>query len=317
MARVPRAEGLALMRRIVLELRALAELWLLPLAVAVLPYRAGIASARVLARTLPLYREAADAGAARWREVVTGGDEDAFRADFRFAQLVDHADLFWSLTRSRAFLRQRLAAPRFDVPCGRPLVVLSFHYGQGLWLMDALAAQGHPTRYVSIRLDRAEAPSTLAYAYARLRIATVGRLAGVPPIFTGGARRAIGDALAAGTGVYGLVDVPVPGGAAGEANAALLGHPVLLPAGLLESAAGRGASALVLTSRVTSAGSRVVEARSFDRVEDVDIETLASALGDRLAAAPASWHFWHLWRSFAARPCGTAPRSGGSSAEAA
>jgi len=139
----------------------------------------------------------------------------------------------------------------------------------------------------------------------------------VPPIFTGGARRAIGDALAAGTGVYGLVDVPVPGSAAAEANAALLGHPVLLPAGLLESAAGRGASALVLTSRVTSAGLRVVEARSFERVEDVDIETLASALGDRLAAAPASWHFWHLWRSFAARPCGTAQRSGGSSAEAA
>jgi hypothetical protein len=247
---------------------------------------------------------------------VPGGDDDAFRVDFRFAQLVDHADLFWSLTRSRAFLRRRLAAPRFDLPPGRPLVVLSFHYGQGLWLLDALAAQGHPTRYVSIRLERAEASSTLAYAYARLRIAMVGRLAGVPPIFTGGARRAIGDTLAAGMGVYGLVDVPVPGGIAAEANAALLGHPVLLPAGLLESAAGQGASALVLTSRVTSTGSRVVEARSFQRVEDVDIAALASALGDRLAAAPASWHFWHLWRSFAAQPKGTALRSGGRRAEA-
>jgi hypothetical protein len=305
------------MRRIAMELRALVELWLLPLAVAALPYRAGIACARVLARMLPLYREAADAGAAQWRRVMAGGDEDAFRTDFRFAQLVDHADLFWALTRSRAFLRRWLAAPRFDVPRGRPLVVLSFHFGQGLWLMDALAAQGHPTRYVSIRLDRAEAPSTLAYAYARLRISTVGRLAGVPPIFTGGARRAIGDALAAGTGVYGLVDVPVPGGAAAEANAALLGHPVLLPAGLLESAAGQGASALVLTSRVTWAGSRVVEARSFDRVEDVDIAALASALGDRLVVAPASWHFWHLWRSFAARLEGTVQRSGAPSAEAA
>jgi hypothetical protein len=304
------------MRRIAGELRALVELWLLPLAVAILPYRAGIACARALARTLPLYREAVDAGAAQWREVVPGGDEDAFRTDFRFAQLVDHADLFWALTRSRAFLRRRLAAPRFDVSPGRPLVVLSFHFGQGLWLLDALAAQGHPTRFVSIRLERAEVPSTLAYAYARLRIATVGRLAGVPPIFTGGARRAIGDALAADTGVYGLVDVPVPGMAAAEANAALLGHPVLLPAGLLESTAGKGASALVLTSRVTSTGSRVVEARSFDRVEDVDIAALASALGDRLAVAPASWHFWHLWRSFAAQPKGTALRSGGRPAEA-
>ena len=101
------------------------------------------------------------------------------------------------------------------------------------------------------------------------------------------------------------------------ANAALLGQPVLLPTGLLESAAGQGASALVLTSRVTSTGSRVVEARSFERVEDVDIAALASALGDRLAVAPASWHFWHLWCTFAARLEGTAPRSGGPSAEAA
>jgi len=300
-ARAPHIPGGALMRRIALELRALVELWLLPLAVVLLPYRAGIALARALARALPLYREAADAGVARWRQAGLGDDDAAFRVDFRFAQLVDHADLFWALTRSRAFLRRRLAAPRFDVPSGRPLVVLSFHYGQGLWLLDALAAQGHPARFVSIRLDRAEAPSSLAYAYARLRIAMVGRLSGVPPIFTGGARRAIGDALAAGGSVYGLVDVPVPGGATAAANASLLGHPVLLPTGLLESAAGCGASALVLTSRVTPSGSRVVEAGAFARVEDVAIADLASALGDRLGAAPASWHFWHLWPAFGAR----------------
>jgi hypothetical protein len=301
-APVPHGSGTTLMRRVAAEWHALVELWLLPLAVAALPYRAGIALARALARRLPLYRDATAAAAAQWNATLHGGDEAAFRADFRFAQLVDHADLFWALTRSRRFLREKLSAPCFDAPAGRPLVVLSFHYGQGLWLMDALAAQGHPAHFVSIRLDRAEAPSTLAYAYARLRIATVGRLAGVAPIFTGGARKAIGEALAEGTGVYGLVDVPIPGGAAAEANATLLGHPVLLPTGLLESAAGRGASALVLTARVTPTGARAVEARSFPRVEDVDLAMLASELGQRLVAAPASWHFWHLWRSFAARP---------------
>jgi len=291
------------MRRVSLELQALLELWLLPLAVALLPYAAGIALARVLSRTLPMYRRAAEAGAARWHEVVAQADESDFRARFRFAQLVDHADLFWSLTRSRTFLRARLAAPRFDVPTGRPLVVLSFHYGQGLWLMDALASQGHRVRFVSIRLDRAEAASTLAYAYARLRIAAVGRLSGVPPIFTGGARRTIGDALAAGVGVYGLVDVPIPesAGAQARANASLLGHPVLLPTGLLESAAGAGASALIVTSHAMPDGSRVVETQAFERVEDVDIAALAGALGNRLAAAPANWHFWHLWPAFAGR----------------
>ena len=299
-----------LMRRIALECRAAVELWLLPFAVAALPYRAGIALARSLARMLPLYRDATDASAAAWREATGGPDEAAFRAGYRFTQLVDHADLFWVLTRSRRFLRERLAAPRFDAPAGQPLLVLSFHFGQGLWLIDALAAQGHAVRFVSIRLDRGDSPSTLAHAYARLRIAAVARLSGSPLIFTGGARRAIGEALSAGGSVYGLVDVPIPGGSEQVANASLLGRPVLLPTGLLEAAQGRGARALVLTAHVAADGSRVVEASACERIEDIDIAPLADALSRRMATVPTGWHFWYLWHAFRARPVEAAVEPG-------
>ena len=297
-AALQRLPGQALMRRIGLEFRAAIELWLLPLAVALLPYRAGIVLASILARTLPIYREATDASVSAWRGVTGGVDDVAFRAGYRFTHLIDHADLFWTLTRSRQFLRARLAAPQFDVPAGQPLVVLSFHFGQGLWLIDALAAQGHPVRFVSVRLERADSTSTLAYAYARLRIAAVARLAGVPLIFTGGARRVIGDVLSDGGAVYGLVDVPVTAASELVANAALLNRPVALPTGLIDAAKIHGARTLVLTAHVAADGSRVVEANSM---ENVEIASLADALSSRITMAPTAWHFWYLWPAFLVR----------------
>lgn len=282
------------------EARAAVELWLLPVLVALLPYRVGVALARSLALALPLYDQAARESLAQWRTAGGGGDERAFVAAFRFAQLVDHADLFWALTRSRRFLLRRLDAPAPPADAGAPLLVVSFHYGQGLWLMHWLAAHGRAARFVSIRLSRAEAASALQYAYARLRIRVVERLAGVAPVFTGGARREIAATLRAGGAIYGLLDVPVPDAREHAPNATLRGQPVLLPPGLLESARGTGATVLVVTAHAREDGSRVLQAEPAGPVDQAQVATLAALLDRRLADAPASWHFWHLWPSFRA-----------------
>ena len=286
--------------------RAAVELWLLPALVAALPYRLGIALARGLARTLPLYDDAARAGLAQWRTVAGSGNDDgqgrAWLTDYRFAQLVDHADLFWALTRSRRFLLRRVGAAPAALFPGRALLVLSFHFGQGLWLLHWLAAQGRPPRFVSIRLDRAQSPSALHFAYARLRMAAVGRVSGVAPIYTGGARREIAQTLAGGGTVYGLVDVPVPDAQGAAGNATLLGKPVLLPPGLLEAAHGASAQALVLTARAGRDGRRIVETEPVGDVDEVTIGGLAALLERRLREAPAAWHFWHLWPQFRVKP---------------
>jgi hypothetical protein len=80
------------MLRLRRELSDLAGYWALPLLVALLPYRAGIALARLVARTFPLYDAAAQAGLVEVR-AVCGGDGQRWLADFRFAQLIDRADL--------------------------------------------------------------------------------------------------------------------------------------------------------------------------------------------------------------------------------
>src|SRR4030095_9365586 len=98
------------MRRSARALLCLWEFWLLPLAVALLPYRAGIALARWCAAKLPLYDERARAGLAHYRAARPRGDPDQWLTEFRFTQLIDHADLFWALTRCERFLLSRLDA---------------------------------------------------------------------------------------------------------------------------------------------------------------------------------------------------------------
>lgn len=281
------------------ELRAASELWLLPFVVAVLPYRAGIFLARMVARNVPIYSATANEAAHAFRAVQGGDEENAWRAEYRFHQLIDHADLYWALTRSRTFLERRLHGTPAMPPAERPLIVLSFHYGQGMWLMRWLTAGGRAPRFVQVRPARAHADSSVAYLYARLRTRMVEKITGLPVIFTGGARAEIGSTLRNGTAVFGLVDVPLADAAAQAPNATLLGRPVVFPTGLLESAI-PGTCALIVTARVGKDGMRQVEARTTD-ADSLTVGALADELSARLAREPAAWHFWQLWARFVAR----------------
>jgi hypothetical protein len=285
--------------RVLREARAALELWLLPAVVALLPYRAGIALARALCAALPLYREATEASAAQWRCVAADGDERAWRAAYRFALLVDHADLFWSLTRRPASMLARLRVPPIALPDG-PLVVVSFHYGQGLWLLNWLRSLGRAPRFVAIRLVREEAGSTLEYAYALLRNRQVGRLSGAAPIYTGGARAEIAATLGRSGTVYGLIDVPVAPQAR-TANAEVFSTATSLPTGLVESATAARASMLVLSAFALRDGTRDVHAGIVSR-DDRPIAAIAAEFEARVRRAPAAWHFWHLWPALQAAP---------------
>jgi hypothetical protein len=249
-----------------------------------------------------LYEPNASAGLAARRAATGAGDDRAWIAAWRYGQLVDHADLFWALTRGSSWVVRRLGAVPVAVPAGRPLLILSYHYGQGLWLLAWLRSQGRPVRFLSMRLVPEAFASSIAHAYGRLRIAMVERLACAPPIFTGGARREIAGALTGRGAVYALVDVAIPGARGQAPNANLLGRPVLLPAGVLESAAGCDAAVLLVTARVAADGKRVVETAAFGRPEDLTIAQLAAELDARLVRAPEAWHLWYLWPSFLTSP---------------
>lgn len=275
------------------ELACLWEFWLLPLAVALLPYRAGIAFARWCASRLPLYDARARAGLAHYRTVRPRGDARDWLTEFRFTQLIDHADLFWALTRSERFLLSRLDVP--PRPGTTPLMVISMHFGQGLFLLPWLRAGGTPARFVSVRFDATAFESRLRYLYARLRMRVVEKLAGVPAIYTGGARGEIAATFAQGGAVYGLIDVPTP--AANPANATLFGAPIFWPSGLVDAARTAGVEMLLLTAHCGADGRRHVGA---ERTVAALVADIASKFGARIDAAPGAWHVWHFLPDFAA-----------------
>ena len=280
------------MRQPARELVCLWEFWLLPLAVALLPYRAGVALARWCASTLPLYDERARAGLAHYRAARPRGDAQRWLTDFRFTQLIDHADLFWALTRSERFLISQLDTP--PRPGALPLMVISMHFGQGLWLLPWLRACGTPARFLSVRFDVSAFESRLHYLYARLRMRVVERLAGVPAIYTGGARGEIAATLSRRGAVYGLIDVPA--GAAASPNGTLFGTPVFWPPGLVDAARAAGVDMLLLTAHCGVDGHRRVAA---ERGASLDVADIAARFGARIDAAPGAWHVWHFLPGFA------------------
>ncbi|MEO8304396.1 MAG: hypothetical protein ABI724_09765 [Betaproteobacteria bacterium] len=280
------------MKRLARELTCLWEFWLLPIAVALLPYRAGVALARWCARSLPLYDERARAGLAQFRAARPMGDSASWLAEFRFTQLVDHADLFWALTRRERFLLARLDA---SLPEGAPpLMVISMHFGQGLWLLPWLRAGGMPARFLSVRFTASAFESRMNYLYARLRMRVVERLAGVPAIYTGGARGEIGATLSQPGCVYGLIDVP--SGAVDVPNGALFGTPVFWPPGLVDVARAASADVMLLTARCAADGRRCVVA---ERLPTLDVAAIVASFGARIEAAPGAWHVWHFMPAYA------------------
>ena len=275
------------------ELACLWEFWLLPLVVALLPYRTGITFARWCAARLPLYDERARAGLAHYREARPRDDAREWLTEFRFTQLIDHADLFWALTRSERFLLSRLDAP--TRPGAAPLMVISMHFGQGLFLLPWLRAGGAPARFLSVRFDATAFESRLRYLYARLRMRVVEKLAGVSAIYTGGARGEIAATFAQGGAVYGLIDVPTP--VASPANATLFGAPIFWPSGLVDAARAAGVEMLLLTAYCGADGRRHVAAECTATASVADI---AANFDARIDALPGAWHVWHVLPDFAA-----------------
>jgi hypothetical protein len=104
--------------------------------------------------------------------------------------------------------------------------------------------------------------------------------------------------------VLALVDVPMADAVVHASNAELMGHPVVLPVGLLESMLPQ-TRAWVASARVDDAGLRVIDAVAVDP-EALTIGDLAAQLSGRLAHVPEAWHFWHLWPRFLAKQPGNA-----------
>jgi hypothetical protein len=289
------------------QVRDAIECVLVPATIALLPFRAGLALARLASRLPFLYREYTAGFAEGAARLGYAPDPAALLRRRRLYVLLDHVDLYWNRWRDDTWLFRHLDVEGEWPRDGRPFVAVFFHWGYGLTAMRHLGSSGYSARLVG----RPIAEDTLArrpwqLRYARARYAAAAQVGRGPVIFWGGARARIREALASpGSAVLGAVDVP-PTETHSLTDVRLLGQPTRFTHGLVQLAMDMQVPIVVFSMGLSSDARRQV--LRIDAPLDVSaasLETLMQALADRLTqrvvADPAAWSLWAWLGAFFGR----------------
>lgn len=284
------------MNRLKRETRDLLELWLLPGLAAVLPWGLCFRLFRRLARFKGLYREAVEAD---WQEAVRqgwAGDNQAhWMWQRRLVTLVDHADLYLSLTRGKAWSRHFVDVTGAWPATGSPALLCTFHWGAGMWGLRHASGHWGAAHALVAPLDRRHfSGRTLLWLYARWRTREVGRVLNAAALDISASLRPVIRALQQGQVVMAAVDVPSDTADA-SIDVTLLGRKARFPRGLFRVAAQQH---VVVSVYIT--GLDVATGRRWLRIKNLPLQANAQALAEQVFAelgalieqdAPA-WHFW-------------------------
>lgn len=211
---------LASLRR---ELRALLELFLIPGFCALLPWPLGFRWLRFCSRFRWMYRDEWTAALAQARQFMDLGEEDTWARQFRLGRLVDHADLYLSMTRSDRWMARYVDGWNDWPGASNGVVVLLYHWCPGFWVLRAMRHQGATVSALIAPLTRRSmGEAHLAYWYGRLRMWEIVRANGRPLVYPEGAIRRLVKVLKSNqTGgekawVCGMPDVPPSAADPGE-----------------------------------------------------------------------------------------------------
>ena len=195
--------------RLAVEWRALIELYLLPALVGLLPQRQGAALGRRLARIDWLYRAEWTPALAQAPAFVTIDDHAEWAQRYRFTRLIDHADFYRSLLRSRASLVAELGGDGRWPSLPGGAVGVFFHWCANLPAVYSLAQSSVNSSVLAGRFSRRSmGGALLGYWYGRIRIDQLERASGGPLIYAPRTVQQSLQALAAGRWVIGTPDVP-------------------------------------------------------------------------------------------------------------
>ncbi|RMW94617.1 hypothetical protein EBQ26_12215 [Allofranklinella schreckenbergeri] len=275
------------------------ELFLLPGLAAILPWRLAFAVLRWLAFHWRYpYRPTVEAA---WQQALARGQvqpeqQHVWQAERRLVTLVDHADMYLSLTRNpRRYMAHWLEASGQWTPPGQAAVLVTFHWGAGMWgLHHARAAGLQPVALIEA-LNPSHFPGRpLLYHYARWRIQQVRKALGQAPVDISQSLRPILQALRAQQQVLVVADVPADR-AGSSISVEFAGQRTQVPRALLKlMAQQRIPVCYYITGIDLLTGQRFVRMQPLGAFDDA--EALAAALFARLdglmAEKNAAWHLW-------------------------
>lgn len=274
------------------------ECVLVPATIALLPFRAGLAVARVVARIPWLYRQYTAGFAEGAARLGVAPDPEALLRRRRLYVLLDHVDLYWNRFRDPAWvLRNVQIEGRW--PAGeKPFVAVFYHWGYGLTAMRHLSATSHVARLVGRPIAEAQlAARPWQLRYARMRYAAAASAGAGPVIFWGGAKARIREALRTpATAVLGAVDVP-PTETHSLTPVRLLGRQTSFTHGLVDLAIEAGVPVVTFRMGLSPDGRRQIlridapiDAGGIDRGQLM--QRLAERLDALIAQDAAAWSLW-------------------------
>jgi hypothetical protein len=279
------------------QLRDLIECAIVPVAIAILPYRIGLACARWCA-WLPLYPEQVAGTAEGAAALGLAPDLRAFRRRRRLYVLLDHVDVYWSLWNDDAWILRHLRVEGRWPDDGRPFAVLFVHWGNGQFGIRHLTISGFRANMV-LRPAQGEqfAGRPVQAWFARRRCAASERNGGAEVIFSGGARERIREVLRTpGRTVINAIDVP-PTETHTLTAVNLLGRPTRLTHGLVQMAIDDGFRLVPMHVGLD----RAARQRTLTIDPPIDpagrsleetMRQLADVASARITADPPAWWFW-------------------------
>ncbi len=269
--------------------------FVVPAFVALFPARFGMRLSRWLVRNTPLYAtEARDI----WAQAAAF-QPDANSAQWQFRhrliRLRDHVDLYLWLFWGNGWYRRNVRLEG-DWPAA-PNVVVTFHWGGGLWGLHSLrqatggfAGVAAPPPWAALK------HRPVLFLYARVRTWVTIRLLGDGLVYPGGAARHLLQALDRGTSICGLYDSPKQGNEK-TLPVTVIGRTLHLPRGLPAMAASRRVPLVVFHAEpdmlTGGVALRILPPERFDD-EQAAADHLARELTQLIERQPASWHHWYL-----------------------
>ena len=233
-----------------------AELFFWPMLIAILPWPAGFRVARFVARRRWFFNSDATAAFTIAKTRLQLDDESDWFYRYCFTRLIDHADLYLSLTRNRAWVEKHLAY-HGRWPAESPFIGMTFHWGNGLLALRSMQHAAGPFSGVAIAVDKAAFRGRpVLYAYVKIRNWETGRAIGGGLNYTGSAARRFVAALQEAKSICGLFDVP-PTPSVKTRPAPFLGRMANFPRGAVRLATAHKVPLVIFRSTVDPLNGRL------------------------------------------------------------
>jgi hypothetical protein len=241
------------------------------------------------------FDEAARAALAVAPKHLAVGDEKSFVAKVRLLWLMDYCDLYLSITRWRRAWRPWHVQRIGEWPRGA-FIAAGFHHGTCHWVFKTLAEAGHDSMVISIRWSRDEyAGLPMRYWYGRLRYWDMARLGRRPIAYRPGIKQMLGQTLADGAAVVGLIDLPPRMAPRGQRSVRMLDLDVSLPDGVVALARDAGVPIVPYWMEFDADmyQRRFCIGNPIDPSDtDAALQSLADILDRQIRVAPQAWFFW-------------------------